>query len=64
MRDLGEMLAHVHDAEIEISEGPGPPARMDTVQNKPGTWCSTLARPALVARDVDALRGILGDLVA
>jgi hypothetical protein len=22
MRDLNQMLAHVHDAEIEISEGP------------------------------------------
>jgi hypothetical protein len=27
IRDLGQMLAHVHDAEIEISEGPEPPAR-------------------------------------
>ena len=25
MRDLGQMLAHVHDAEIEICKGPGPP---------------------------------------
>jgi hypothetical protein len=25
MRDLAQMLAHVHDAEIEISEGPEPP---------------------------------------
>ena len=25
MRDLGQMLAHVHDAEIEICGGPGPP---------------------------------------
>jgi hypothetical protein len=25
MRDLGQVLAHVHDAEIEIGEGPGPP---------------------------------------
>ena len=25
MRDLGQVLAHVHDAEIEISEGPEPP---------------------------------------
>ena len=25
MRDLAQMLAHVHDAEIEICEGPGPP---------------------------------------
>jgi hypothetical protein len=24
MRDLAQMLAHVHDAEIEICEGPGP----------------------------------------
>ena len=23
MRDLGQMIQHVHDAEIEISEGPG-----------------------------------------
>jgi hypothetical protein len=23
MRDLGQVLAHVHDAEIEICEGPG-----------------------------------------
>jgi hypothetical protein len=26
MRDLGQVLAHVHDAEFEISEGPEPPA--------------------------------------
>ncbi len=32
MRDLAQMLAHIHDAEIEISEGPGPPPREDTVQ--------------------------------
>jgi hypothetical protein len=25
MRDLGQVLAHVHDAEIEIGEGPEPP---------------------------------------
>jgi hypothetical protein len=25
MRDQAQMLAHVHDAEIEICEGPGPP---------------------------------------
>jgi hypothetical protein len=24
MRDLGQILVHVHDAEIEISEGPAP----------------------------------------
>jgi hypothetical protein len=23
MRDLGEVIEHVHDAEIEIIEGPG-----------------------------------------
>jgi hypothetical protein len=23
MRDLGEVMEHVHDAEIEIIEGPG-----------------------------------------
>jgi hypothetical protein len=27
MRDLGQVLVHVHDAEIEIIEGPGPPGR-------------------------------------
>jgi hypothetical protein len=27
MGDLAQMLAHVHDAEIEIGEGPEPPAR-------------------------------------
>jgi hypothetical protein len=27
MRDLTQVLAHVHDAEIEISEGPEPPPR-------------------------------------
>jgi hypothetical protein len=27
MRDLIQVLAHVHDAEIEIGEGPEPPAR-------------------------------------
>jgi hypothetical protein len=25
MRDLGQIMAHVHDAEIEIGEGPEPP---------------------------------------
>jgi hypothetical protein len=25
IRDLDQVLAHVHDAEIEISEGPEPP---------------------------------------
>jgi hypothetical protein len=29
MRDLGEVLANVHDQEIEIGEGPAPP-RKDT----------------------------------
>jgi hypothetical protein len=29
MRDLGQVLAHVHDAEIEVSEGPAP-SRKDT----------------------------------
>jgi hypothetical protein len=27
MRDLSQMLAHVHDAEIKISKGDGPPPR-------------------------------------
>jgi hypothetical protein len=27
MRDLAQMLAHVHDTEIEISEGPDRPTR-------------------------------------
>ena len=27
MRDLTQVLAHVHDAEIEIGEGPEPRAR-------------------------------------
>jgi hypothetical protein len=27
MRDLAQMLAHIHDAEIEISEGPEQPPR-------------------------------------
>jgi hypothetical protein len=25
MRDLGQMLSHVHDADIEIGKGPCPP---------------------------------------
>jgi len=29
MRDLGQILAHVHDAEIEIGEGPEPPAKKE-----------------------------------
>ena len=33
MRDLGQMLAHVHDADIEIGEGPEPP-RGGTLQSK------------------------------
>jgi len=28
MRDLAQVRAHVHDAEIEIGEGPEPPARV------------------------------------
>jgi hypothetical protein len=32
MRDLTQMLAHVHDAEIEISEGLEPPPRKGPVQ--------------------------------
>jgi hypothetical protein len=27
MRELGQVLAHVHDAEIEIGEGPEAPQR-------------------------------------
>jgi hypothetical protein len=27
MRDLPQTLAHVHDAEVEIGEGPEPPMR-------------------------------------
>ena len=27
MRDLDQLLTHVHDAEIEICEGPTPPKR-------------------------------------
>jgi hypothetical protein len=27
MRDIDQLLAHVHDAEIEICEGPTPPKR-------------------------------------
>jgi hypothetical protein len=27
MRDLAQVLAHVHDAKIVIGEGPEPPAR-------------------------------------
>jgi hypothetical protein len=27
MRDLDQLLAHVHDAEIDICEGPTPPER-------------------------------------
>jgi hypothetical protein len=27
MRELGQVLAHVHDAEIEIGEGPEEPQR-------------------------------------
>jgi hypothetical protein len=32
MRDLGQLLVHVHDAEIEICEGPEPPPREGPVQ--------------------------------
>jgi hypothetical protein len=27
MRDLAQILAHLHDAEIEIGEGPEPPRK-------------------------------------
>jgi len=30
MRDLAQLLAHVHDAEIEIGEGPEPPRAVTT----------------------------------
>ncbi|SDR64221.1 hypothetical protein SAMN05519103_09540 [Rhizobiales bacterium GAS113] len=32
MRDLGQMLAHVHDGDIEIGEGVESPARKGPVQ--------------------------------
>jgi hypothetical protein len=32
IRDLGQVLAHVHGAEIEIGEGPEPPPREGPVQ--------------------------------
>jgi len=32
MRDLAQVLAHVHDVEIEISEGPEAPGRAGPVQ--------------------------------
>jgi hypothetical protein len=32
MRDLDQILQHVHDAEIEISEGPEPPPRGGPMQ--------------------------------
>jgi uncharacterized C2H2 Zn-finger protein len=32
MRDLSRLLAHVHDTEIEIEEGPKPPRREGPVQ--------------------------------
>lgn len=32
MRDLVQMLAHVHDAEIEIGTGPGAPPRDEPLQ--------------------------------
>jgi hypothetical protein len=32
MRDLAQLLAHVHDAEIEIDVGPAPPPRAGPVQ--------------------------------
>jgi hypothetical protein len=56
MRDLNQMLAHVHDAEIEISEGPVPPARSDlqsplvTAWNAARSVFECTARWALRAR--------------
>jgi hypothetical protein len=41
VRDLGQVLAHIHDVEIEIGEGAGPPERGDPVCAK------ELAGPAL-----------------
>jgi hypothetical protein len=32
MRDLGQLLAHVHDQDIDIVEGPAPPPREGPVQ--------------------------------
>ena len=31
-RDIGQMSAHIHDAEIEIGEGPEPPPREGPLQ--------------------------------
>ena len=32
MRDIGQLLVHVHDAEIEIGEGPELPLREGPLQ--------------------------------
>jgi hypothetical protein len=34
MRDLAQMLAHVHDQEIEICEGPEPPQHEGPIRVK------------------------------
>jgi hypothetical protein len=36
MRHLGQVLAHIHDQEIKIDVGPGPPPRDEPVQLRPG----------------------------
>jgi hypothetical protein len=38
-RDLGQVLAHIHDAEIEISEGPAPPrAKVRCTKSARALW--------------------------
>jgi hypothetical protein len=47
MRDLGQVLAHVHDAEIEIIEGHGPSRGEHS--NGRGRSTSWSAAPAVVS---------------
>jgi hypothetical protein len=49
MRDLGQVLAHIHDAEdIEIEVGPGPPSEAaynTKASTKPTISTVRLSRP-------------------
>ena len=38
MRNLAQMLAHVHDAEIEIGEGPEPALRDQHIRKPADRW--------------------------
>jgi len=63
MRDMGQILAHIHEAEIEIGEGPPIARKIPTLTPKPN--CSLIAA-ANPQGDTDARSGFgdIGDRAA